>query len=95
MGLHTFIGHYRKNALIMLNIILKSGQNKTRKWSVFGTCQNEKSQETDSLKNKIRCAIRHTLLYIGLISHPCWGENYLAKATERVSRITVIFTCPG
>ena len=44
-------------------------------------------------QNKV-CHAAHLIIY-GLDEPPMVDENYLAKATERVSRITVIFTCPG
>ena len=84
-----------KNALIMLNIILKSGQNKMGKCDVFGGPVKMKRawKQIARKQNKV-CHAAHLIIY-GLDEPPMVDENYLAKATERVSRITVIFTCPG
>ena len=63
-----------KNALIRLNIILKSGQNKTGKCDVFGGPVKMKRawKQIARKQNKV-CHAAH-LLYMGLTSHPWWTK---------------------
>lgn len=69
----------------------KQGKKMERIWGL--TKMKRAWKQIARKQNKV-CHAAHLIIY-GLDEPPMVDENYLAKATERVSRITVIFTCPG
>ena len=76
------------------NYTKKRTKQNGQKGRIWGPVKMKMAWKQIARKQNKVCHAAHLIIY-GLDEPPMVDENYLAKATERVSRITVIFTCPG